>query len=521
MKVILKKLQRTAVLFAVVLCVQSAVFASGKKDFGKKDGETSVPGLYQYTLDNGLELFVAENDSAPLAYIELAVRAGGIAQTPETAGIFHLYEHMMFEGDSQYKSSADMDKAVQDMGVLGQNAQTGINCVKYYFTVPADLLEKGLEFWNYAIREPLLSEEGLASQKKVVTAEIEGNFSDPGRIYSYNMFRTLFPKYPWRTDPSGFPAQIKRSSTDDLRAMLKKYYIPNNAALFVGGDVEHQNVYELVQKIYGSWERGENPWESGRELQSAEPLSEMTFRVMPAEQISPEQASVSVFFRGADAGYDERAVEVSGVFDELMDDPSGFYKTKLLSIADLEIPNANYIGEGASLYRENGIISFRIAVHSPEKDLASRAKLFASTVTDTIVPEILNNKNVFTKAQFKQVRQTIKDYSYLGTETAEELLSQVEYWWVNATTDLFFSDGKKVKKADIDGYLNTYVVGKNPLVTVQVNPAVYEAQKQAFADAGFIEFTQDSAYWWKDYEKSSANADKTIPAVEITAAKKQ
>ncbi len=198
MKVILKKLQRTAVLFAVVLCVQSAVFASGKKDFGKKDGETSVPGLYQYTLDNGLELFVAENDSAPLAYIELAVRAGGIAQTPETAGIFHLYEHMMFEGDSQYKSSADMDKAVQDMGVLGQNAQTGINCVKYYFTVPADLLEKGLEFWNYAIREPLLSEEGLASQKKVVTAEIEGNFSDPGRIYSYNMFRTLSPKYPCR-----------------------------------------------------------------------------------------------------------------------------------------------------------------------------------------------------------------------------------------------------------------------------------------------------------------------------------
>ena len=37
---------------------------------------TSITGLYRYKLDNGLELFVAENDAAPLAYIEIAVRAG-------------------------------------------------------------------------------------------------------------------------------------------------------------------------------------------------------------------------------------------------------------------------------------------------------------------------------------------------------------------------------------------------------------------------------------------------------------
>lgn len=502
MKYLLRKIKIVSLLFIAIFSIQSALFAGGKKD-----GKTSVEGLYRYTLDNGLELFVAENDSAPLVYIELAVRAGGIAQTPETAGIFHLYEHMMFEGDSKYPSGADMEKAVQDMGALNQNAQTGVNSVNYYFTVPSSLLEEGLEFWSSAIREPLLSEEGLASQKKVVTAEIEGSFSDPGRIYSYNLFRTLFPKFPWRTDPAGFPSQVHESTTDDLRAMLKKYYIPNNAALFVGGDVEHQNVYALVNKIYGSWEKADNPWTEDRERQLEEPLSEITYRVMPTDQISPELASISVYYRGADAGYDEESTEISGVFDELMDDPSGFYKTKLLSISDLKIPNANYISEGATTYRENGIISFNIQVHSPEENLASRAKLFASTVSDTIIPTILSDKKIFTKEQFKQVSQTLKDYSYINSETAADVLSGVRYCWMNATSDFYFADSKKVKKADIDEYLNRYIVGKHPLVTVQVNTSVYETHKKDFEDAGFIEFTQDSAYWWKDYQKS-------IPAVE-------
>ena len=61
------------------------------------------------------------------------------------------------------------------MGVLAHNAQTGVNSVSYFFTVPANLLKKGLEFWNYAIREPLLAEDALEAQKKVVISEIEGN----------------------------------------------------------------------------------------------------------------------------------------------------------------------------------------------------------------------------------------------------------------------------------------------------------------------------------------------------------
>ena len=79
--------------------------------------ETPIENLYEYTLDNGLSVFVAENHSAPLVYIEVTVRAGSIAQTPENAGLFHLYEHMMFKGNVKYKNSQAMQTALKNMGV--------------------------------------------------------------------------------------------------------------------------------------------------------------------------------------------------------------------------------------------------------------------------------------------------------------------------------------------------------------------------------------------------------------------
>jgi zinc protease len=474
--------------------------------------KTKISGLYRYTLGNGLQLYVAENHAAPLVYIELAVKAGGIAQTPETTGVFHLYEHMMFEGDSRYPDGASMDRAVKDLGVTEQNATTNINVVNYFFTIPSDLLYKGLEFWSYAIREPALRTDELEAEKKVVISEIEGNMSDPGRIYSAGILSTLFPEYPWRLDPAGTPDLVRKATVDDLKVMLNKYYIPNNSALFVGGDVRHADVYEKVEKIYGSWKRGPDPWAVPNAPQLAAPFSGTEYRVMPSDQISSQTAVVSVIYRGPDAGTDQNSIYAATVFDELCDDPAGKFKAELLSCKDLQIPDADNIGEGYTPYRENGMISMTAQLRNPGENLPARAKIMAGLVSDKIIPGIIADKDAFTTRQFAQVKQTIKDYNIMRTETAEGLLSELQFWWVNTSPDFFFSyldNLKKVRKSHIDAYLARYIVGKYPLVTVRVNPAVYEKQKQAFLDAGFVELTKDTAYWWNtEHNNTSGGAAK-------------
>ena len=112
-------------------------------------------------LENGLEVFVLENHTVPLVYVEIAVKCGAFTQEEETSGLFHLYEHLMFKGNSKYKSAQEVNKALNDLGTASWNGTTGLECVNYYFTIPKDQLKEGLEFWSSAIRNPLLDKKEL------------------------------------------------------------------------------------------------------------------------------------------------------------------------------------------------------------------------------------------------------------------------------------------------------------------------------------------------------------------------
>ena len=490
-----------------VLCAVLIVFSV----FGLSAEKTPVDDLYHYTLDNGLNVYVVENHAAPLAYIEIAVKAGGIAQSPQTAGLFHLYEHMMFKGNTKYRDAAAVQRAISDMGVPDWNGTTGAECVNYFFTVPSKLLRDGMEFWSYAIREPLLDPQEFETEKKVVLSEIEGGLADPDTIYSSGIRKTLFPKYPWRADPAGSPDVVRSATIGQIKDIQKKYYIPNNAALFVGGDVDPDEVYRLAKELYGSWRKGGDPWAEQAEPQLDEPLTRVVYQVMPYDKIFPQIAQVSVMFRGPDAGRDVRSTYAADVTGYLFQDPQGVYVKTMMDTKELGIPDQQYVWEGYQTTRATSILNFGALVTDPDSNLPQRSQLFLKTITDAVVPRILGNKNIFTKPQFDQIHQKMKDNWINDSETAEQVKNNLRFWWITASDDYYYhyvGNMMKVDKKGIDAFLNKYINGKNALVTVLVNPAVYEQQKQDFADAGFVEITKDTAFWYEDPAYRDAEAAK-------------
>ena len=205
----------------------------------------AIAGFSYQKLDNGLDVFIMENHSAPLVYIEIALKAGAIVQQKETAGLFHLYEHIIFKGNSKYKNASEVQRALNDMGVTKWNGSTGDEFVNYYFTVPKSELEKGLEFWSYAIREPAIDEVELENEKKVVISEITGGFSEPARQFASAINYALFPDYPWQLDPSGSVKNISECSVEKLRQIQKDYYTADNAALFIGAMLKKKKLQSL------------------------------------------------------------------------------------------------------------------------------------------------------------------------------------------------------------------------------------------------------------------------------------
>jgi len=463
--------------------------------------KTPIENLYQYKLDNGLELFVMENHAAPLAYIEIAVKAGGIAQTKENAGLFHLYEHMMFKGNTLYRDAASVQRAINDLGVSEWNGSTSDEYVNYYFTVPSDRLYTGLEFWSYAVREPLLRPDEIENEKKVVLAEVEGELANQNTIMVNTVYRTLFPDMPWKLDPSGAGNTVRSATAGDLKKIQQTYYIPNNTALFVGGDVIPDEVLAAVQKLYGDWKRGDDPWKNKIVQQNPEPFDKVELRVMPFDQCSPEMAQIDVRYRGPDTAFDCESTYAADVFGFLSENPDGFYKQTLVSDKRLCIPNQEYLWESYPTKRASGMIQFGAVVVNPQDNLADRGIYFANKIDQDIAQKILADKSVFTSQEFAQVKQTALDNRILDTETAQGFLSSLRFWWIVADADYYYTYAKKLSSVgykQIAAFVKKYIAGKYPLVTVIVNPQVYEAQKDSFAAAGYKVIDAQDAYWWND-----------------------
>lgn len=463
----------------------------------------NTPSLYPeyFQLENGLSVFVKEDHKVPLAYIEIAVRAGGVTQRRDNAGIFHLYEHMMFKGNSLCPNSTAVQKAIAKMGIDDYNGTTGEHCVNYFFTIPSDQLKSGMEFWNAAIREPLLNEAEFEAEKKVVISEITAKYNSPGFILGQFFNKTFFPNAPWQLDPSGSAATIQNATLEELKSIKEKYYVPNNAALFVGGDVDAQTVRQLAQEIFGNWRRSDFAFDSECTAQSPAPLTETKFFVMPNEQVSPQIAQVSIYYRGADADFDRDSTYALDVFTNYINLPKSDFVKTLVADTDLRIISDDYVGGGYSTRRRTGLISFSAVMLDADSAIAARVKKFYSMVSDEIIENYIRTKNIVPKNEFKKIVQSERDGEIISAEVAESVLANARYWWTVCDAEYGFDYRKnfeKVTNADIASALQKYVQGKNAFVMLSVNPEIYKAQKAEFDAAGFEEVKKEDAFWFEE-----------------------
>ncbi|NLM01671.1 MAG: insulinase family protein [Treponema sp.] len=461
--------------------------------------------LHYYKLENGLDVYIFENHNAPLAYIEVALKAGAIKQNFETAGLFHLYEHIMFKGNSKFKNAKEVQRALNDFGVANWNGSTGDEFVNYYFTLPAELIEQGLEFWAYAIKEPLLDETELEKEKKVVISEITGNLSSPNKQLNDAIFKNLFPKSPWQLDPAGFEKNIQNCTKEDLIKIKDKYYVANNAAIFVGGDVQKDEVIKLVNKYFSNWKSAYVPKHTE---QISKPLASEKFLIQQDAQLPANMAQVMMFYRGPDSEKDVYATYAADIWGSLLENPKNKFSKRICNDKNFKIPSTDYFSAWYYTKLSSGRINFMTVFNEPEKNLLNRVLKFYNKIHNNEIPKIIKNKKYFSKKEFENVKQKIKDKRLISTETAEGFLSELRFWWASAPENYFFTyeqNLNKVSHIDISQFLQKYIIENYPLIVVKVNPEIFKLYESSFAKYGFTEITKDNAFYWNDAPPAENN----------------
>ena len=215
--------------------------------------------IRQKVLANGLEVIVVENHGVPLVTVELDVKNGSFTQTPEYAGLPHLYEHMFFKASRQF---ADPGAFASRAGELGAefNGSTSEERVNYYMTMLADSLEGGMRLLSASLREPLFREDELGREREIVLGEYDRQESNPFFQLTQVTGQKLWGSEWSRKNTIGDRAVIRGTTPQKMREIQYRYYLPNNSALIITGDVQPEKAVALAEEIFGGWPRGDAPF---------------------------------------------------------------------------------------------------------------------------------------------------------------------------------------------------------------------------------------------------------------------
>ena len=455
-----------------------------------------VTGYRKVDLANGMELFILENHLVPLVRIEITFRCGSVAQTPDTAGLFHLYEHMLFKGNRVYRTQTDFQAAMKELGVASWNGSTSPEYVTYYITVPTDRMEKGIEFWANAVRYPLLDPAELEMEKDVVANEVRGALADPSAIFESAVDRVFYWKYPWRRDVIGFEKSIRAATPAVMQNIRDTWYVPNNAALFVGGDVDPAAVQAAARRHFGDWQRRGNPWAS---LPPAHPpVQKDALLVYPDEQMYPGVTSVQIQFRGPDVTTDPAPTYAADVWGKLLEDPNGRFKSRIWE----KVPGLykkEYLWASYITQRDGGYIVFSTyMLDQPGKSTMDRLLELKKAIAEE-VSAMASDRDYFGARDYEVLRQKLADERILQRETVDGFVSDLSFWWASAGTayyDGYVDNLKRTSFPQIRGFLSDYVVGRTSVLAARMSPRDFAREKPSAEKAGFAVISRETAFWW-------------------------
>jgi zinc protease len=443
------------------------------------------------TLGNGMEIIVFPDSSVPLVTVEFAVRNGSFTEPPELNGLSHLYEHMFFKTnraamifrcdymrfrnaqayrsfncDSQlgFKAQVGDVSYVGDMEQLGivSNGTTREEVVQYYYTTTSPNVLQAVKSIRDAARFPLFDENEFASEKEVVLGELERNMSQPGYYLNQALLEKLFYKYPTRKSPGGTRETVSAATTEKMRLIQSRYYVPNNSALVVTGDVDPQNIFKLAEQLFGDWPRAADPFKEFP-LVEHPPLtkSEGALIIQPVQSLF-----IQVGWHGPSIGKDDAGTYAADVFSFIIRQPDSRFQRALVDSGLTTGTNIGYYTQ-----RNVGPIQ-AVFLTTPEKAKTAIKALYAEI-------EQFDKPGYYTDEELESAKTLLEADDLYSREKLSEYGRTLSFWWSTTGIDYFRGYHKNLRaitRADITKYVKTYIQNKP-----HVGLALISQEQQAIA----------------------------------------
>jgi len=211
----------------------------------------------QFTLDNGLRVYVHEDHKAPVVAVSVWYHVGSKDEPAGKTGFAHLFEHLMFNGSEN--APGDFFAPLQQVGATDYNGTTWFDRTNYFETVPTAAFELALFLESDRMGHLLgaVTQENLTNQIGVVQNEKRQGDNQPYGLVEYKQLEALFPKgHPYYHSTIGSMSDLTGASLEDVKNWFRQRYGPNNSVLVIAGDVTVARAREMVGKYFGDIPRG-------------------------------------------------------------------------------------------------------------------------------------------------------------------------------------------------------------------------------------------------------------------------
>jgi zinc protease len=297
---------------SIVLAVSDAIGQSVRRD----------SSIQRSTLDNGLQVIVAENHTVPIVTVLVAVHSGAMTQDAGDEGLAHLYEHLLFrsyKGDPEAFAIEATDLDAEQQGTTGEEVVT------YYLALPSKNAVKAIGLLARLVQKPRFNARDLKDERPVVLDELQRNEADPEQALDRQASRMLWGASWSRKDIGGDSASLKAIDIRRLQEAYARYYVPNNAALVVTGDVSATHVFAAAAEQFGPWSRAPDPF-AGRPIPPLAPLTE-SHALLMAKPVT--HATILVKFRGPSAAQDTIAPYAADLLCDVLNEHGSAFQQHL------------------------------------------------------------------------------------------------------------------------------------------------------------------------------------------------
>ncbi|HEX8428211.1 M16 family metallopeptidase [Hymenobacter sp.] len=466
-----------------------------------------------YTLANGLTVYLSDYDDAPRIQTYLAVRAGSKNDPATATGLAHYLEHMVFKGTSklgsqnwatekpeldkiealyeQYRSQRndpaarkrtyhqidsissvaakyavanEYDKVMGAIGAKGSNAYTSVEQTVYQEDIPSNQIEKWAAIQSERLGEmvPRLFHTELEAVYEEKNRGLDNDFSKEYEALN----RSLYQKHPYGTQTTiGTIEHLQNPSITEIKRYFEKYYVPNNVALCLSGDLDYDQTIRIIDQYFGKLQNKPVPaFTPAQEAPLTAPLVK--------EVVGPDAENVMIGFRFP--GTTSREALVLRMVDKILSNGQA-------GLIDLNLNQKQTVLQAASFTDINNDYSSHILYATPRQGqkleqvrdllLAQLDKVKQGDFPEWLIPAIVNNEKLQRTKSYEsnEARAGAFVAAFVAREDWKDYLKQVD--------DFATISKKEVMRVASQYYGPGYALvykrtGKDPNTVKVVKPAI-------------------------------------------------